>query len=491
MAIRSRISWLVTFGLLCFLVSPAGARNYNVPNAPINPTTYEECNALSEQFRQLIRGISADHDECLKDAPRGDRGGGTCSKASCQGLHTARDEANKIASSENRLCQDRLSIYRENKRIQESEYRSQQEAQQRQAREAEQSRQQQAYEADLAQQRQAREARTAYEQAMRAEQQKAAAIREYNQRRQQEKAAKAQALTGMANALGELFSSGETESAGSGQDQSEQGRAIQDQQTAQARERLEKHARGERKVKEAKETRARLESSLYDQLAAQLESAGSLHDSYQNIKRAIESPVEAALEQAGGSANSAVMNNAVAAAMEGTEERPNREYDAAANSLNRTRAAGMAGNPVADAVSGTAMEGINSMHRRAFGEMEKGDKAVNSYMDDLNRESRSSNGSGQMLRSTPAPRGGGASAYTSDAPVSYYDPDTRKTLEVPSGHVLYREPDTKRIVVVSASQIPEQTSGDRPELGNKGCSKSGIGIVTPVCEKKRRAKIKR
>lgn len=482
MAIHSRFSRLMTLGLLCFLVNPAGARSYNLPNAPINPTSYEECRALGETIRKACGDIIKEWDYCIRNTKCNG-----CQNSYCQPIYSASTNCHKHHSQELSTCTDRFRGYQN----QQKALLEQQKEQQRQAREAEQSRQQQAYEADLAQQRQAREARTAYEQAMRAEQQKAAAIREYNQRRQQEKAAKAQAVTGLANALGELFSSGETESAGSGQAQSEQGRAIQDQHTAQARERLEKHAKGERKVKEAKKTRERLESSLYDQLTAQLESAGSLHDSYQNIKRAIESPVEAALEQAGGAANSAVMNNAVAAAMPGTEERPNREYDAAANILNRTRAAGMAGNPVADAVSGTAMEGINSMHRRAFGEMEKGDKAVNSYMDDLNRESRSSSGSGQKLRSTPAPRGGGASAYTSETPASYYDPDTRKTLEVPAGHVLYREPDTKRIVVVSATQISEQTAGDRPELGEKGCSKTGIGIVTPVCEKKRRAKAKR
>lgn len=474
MVTQSRISWLVTFGLLYFLVNPAGAGNYNLPNAPINPTTYEDCKKVSAW--EACREIREASNNC-----------GSIFDKRCQELTSHFIKCSDYMSEQFRICRDRLQNYKD----QQQALLKQQEEQGRQAREAEQNQQRQAREAENGRQRQAQEARTAYEQAMRAEQQKAAAIREYNQRRQQEKAAKAQALTGMANALGELFSSGEAESAGSGQAQSEQGRVIQDQHTAQARERLEKHAKGERKVKEAKEARERLETSLYDQLAAQLESAGSLHDTYQNIKRAIESPVEAALEQAGGSANSAVMNNAVAAAMQGTEERPNREYDAAANILNRTRAAGMAGNPVADAVSDTAMEGINSMHRRAFGEMEKGDKAVNSYMDDLKQEGRSSSGSGQMLRSTPAPRGGGASAYTSDAPASYYDPDTRKTLEVPSGHVLYREPDTKRIVVVSASQIPEQTSGDRPELGDKGCSKTGIGIVTPVCEKKRRAKARR
>ncbi len=30
--------------------------------------------------------------------------------------------------------------------------------------------------------------------------------------------------------------------------------------------------------------------------------------------------------------------------------------------------------------------------------------------------------------------------------------------------------------------------GDNPKLGEKGCSTTGVGIVTPVCEKKRRAK---
>jgi len=68
----------------------------------------------------------------------------------------------------------------------------------------------------------------------------------------------------------------------------------------------------------------------------------------------------------------------------------------------------------------------------------------------------------------------------------YYDPDTRTTLEVPSGHVLYRSPGATQMVVVNYAQITEPpASGDRPWLGAKGCG-TGQGIVTPECEKIRR-----
>jgi hypothetical protein len=43
-------------------------------------------------------------------------------------------------------------------------------------------------------------------------------------------------------------------------------------------------------------------------------------------------------------------------------------------------------------------------------------------------------------------------------------------------------------VVDYAQMTDSSPSGDRPELGEKGCGATGIGIVTPECEKKRRLK---
>jgi hypothetical protein len=148
------------------------------------------------------------------------------------------------------------------------------------------------------------------------------------------------------------------------------------------------------------------------------------------------------------------------------------------------------------------MEGVHTVHRKIIGEMDRAAGEIERFGTEDNGASTTST---PAFRPSPPPRGGGsdngASAYSevsypssnpflASTPASrYYDPETRATLEVPAGYVLYREPGTNRLTVVSyASLAAPPASGDRPERGKKGCGATGIGIVTPECEKKRRAK---
>jgi len=68
---------------------------------------------LRQEFADIQKELSAQHDQCLRDAPDLEHGddGGTCSKSSCQALHTARDQAGKYGQQEVGTCRQRLNDY--------------------------------------------------------------------------------------------------------------------------------------------------------------------------------------------------------------------------------------------------------------------------------------------------------------------------------------------------------------------------------------------
>jgi hypothetical protein len=68
---------------------------------------------------------------------------------------------------------------------------------------------------------------------------------------------------------------------------------------------------------------------------------------------------------------------------------------------------------------------------------------------------------------------------------SYFDPESKKTFPSLRGHALYRAPATRTLRVVRLAdlgQLPE--TSDWPE---GACGSAGLGVVTPECERKRRA----
>lgn len=113
-AVSSRDRWIlrVTVSLCClFLAVSLSTAQYFIPSlrytilsVPLFPTSYDECSALEEKFAREVRELHTQHEQCLAGAPREESSeGGTCSKASCQALHTARDDAGEKRSQEGRI----------------------------------------------------------------------------------------------------------------------------------------------------------------------------------------------------------------------------------------------------------------------------------------------------------------------------------------------------------------------------------------------------
>ena len=112
----SPLCWLadVTIsGAAGFYLAPSPSTRYITLSAPLFPTSPEACDDLQQEFTDIQRELSAQHEQCLRDAPDEEHGddGGTCSKSSCQALHTARDQAGKYAQQEVGLCRQRLNDY--------------------------------------------------------------------------------------------------------------------------------------------------------------------------------------------------------------------------------------------------------------------------------------------------------------------------------------------------------------------------------------------
>ncbi|MEK6785510.1 MAG: hypothetical protein AABY61_08520 [Nitrospirota bacterium] len=96
-----------------FYLAPSPSTRYITLSAPLFPTSPEACDDLQQEFADIQRELSAQHEQCLRDAPDEEHGddGGTCSKSSCQALHTARDQAGKYAQQEVGNCRRRLNDY--------------------------------------------------------------------------------------------------------------------------------------------------------------------------------------------------------------------------------------------------------------------------------------------------------------------------------------------------------------------------------------------
>jgi hypothetical protein len=113
-AVSSRDRWIlrITVSLCClFLAVSLSTAQYFIPSlrytilsVPLFPTSYDECSALDKEFDREVRELHTQHEQCLADAPREESSeGGTCSKTSCQALHTTRDDAGEKRSQEGRI----------------------------------------------------------------------------------------------------------------------------------------------------------------------------------------------------------------------------------------------------------------------------------------------------------------------------------------------------------------------------------------------------
>lgn len=101
-------------------------------SAPLFPTSYEECDDLAREFDEEFRTLHAQHEACLADAPDDEiRLGGTCSKSTCQALHTAKDRVGEKRSEEVGICRARVGKHlAEQRRRDERDRRAAEEAEQ-------------------------------------------------------------------------------------------------------------------------------------------------------------------------------------------------------------------------------------------------------------------------------------------------------------------------------------------------------------------------
>lgn len=490
MAFTTRFIRLLTMTMLSALAGHTPAAGYSIASmrliglsSPWSPTSADECSALSQKFSEIIQQLNAEHDECLKDAPRDDHGGGTCSKVACQGLHTDRDNASRKASEEGRVCQERLRAYLEKKRQDEAEERRRKEATEQREREAAQER-----------------ARLDREQAQKESQRKA----DRDRRKQEDKSAQDK------------------------RDREDRDRRDRDAKADADRREKEELANAEQRAQDARDNAARYEREARmaelraqaeaerskklksDQLAyeKELQSLRDLRSVKDKVLTGIEfvnNPFEKGVEMLEDKAKEELegishdlVSGTVDSTLPGREKRDNN-YDKAVDVVEKARSKALAGNPFAEKASGVAMEGVNKMHRKVLGHLDNATQAIEHFEQDA---APSAHAPAPLLRASPAPRGGGestgqtAATYSANNPfvtqaraATYYDPDTRQTLDVPTGYVLYRAPETNQLTVVSYAQVSASpATGDRPELGEKGCGATGVGIVTPECEKKRRTK---
>ncbi len=513
---------LLALVLLC-AAEHASATNFYIPSlrwlttsAPWWPKSHEECQALSQTFSEITQQLSAQHQECLNGAPSDEGGSGNCSKASCQPVHDAMMNASQKASEENRNCRERLSAHLEKVRQKEAEERKQKEEEdaarakrkaeddaaqarrksswERQEREEKSARERQErdkrnqadrnrseQEAKERQERVEREANERLVQDKRDQAERSRIEREAKQRQEQENS---QAALLQALAIPQVREALEARA-----------REVQEARLRQAREAQIAEQQRAQQAAEQRE-RDKRDMTMYDKLVKDLASVKEIKGQLSAALDFAKNPFMSVAELTADAVASSAVNLSVNPFLSDREGR-NSTYELTAMVVDSARSRALAGNPFADRISGMAMDGVNQVHRRVLGEADAASQAIRNF-------NAGGNSSGPVFRpSTPAPRPGGNDAAipspasypaqnpfnTAPAVSTYYDPDSGASLDVPAGHVLYRDPETTRLSVVNLASLSHRpASGDRPELGEKGCGNTGVGIVTVECEKKRRQK---
>ncbi|HMZ83412.1 MAG TPA: hypothetical protein PLC93_03890 [Rhodocyclaceae bacterium] len=437
-------------------------------SAPLSPTSYAECQALNNEFMDIVRPLQAEEDACWTSAGQSNAPilmRGDCLYASCVAVCSALAEARDKMSREVQTCHDRVRAYEEEER-RRSEAARREERREREAQRKEDRRER-------------------------------ATARNRDVYPGQYVDPKVGAIMAIGKVIGSIFFGNSRSDRDRDKDIQrkieKQNQEIERQQAA-----LRERQAAEQREKQAAEQRERdkADQATYERLVkevAELKSAAN------KISTAIDfarNPFLTAAEKGSEGLTSLLTGTAADAVYPG-KERADGRYNVVAEVVESARARALSGNPFAEKISGTAMTGIQKIHGKMLNDLDQATNDIKKFGRDDVPVSRG--GSAPILRSTPLPSGSQVEpdrsvSYPDRNPfaetepsVSYYDPDTRVRIEVPSGHVLYREPESRRLVVMNVQEI--QTSahvGDDPKLGDKGCSATGIGIVTPVCEKERR-----
>ncbi len=502
------VTWITPTAAQDFLNALPSTR-YLILSSPWRPTSYDECTALQQEFSAEINRLNAQHEACLQGAPSDDSNtGGSCSKAICQAVHSARDGATRKSGEETSTCRKRVGEYVAEQRQEEDKRRKAAEAAERDARQRER---------EDADRKAKREAERQKDERDRRDKD-ATSDRE---RRESEARAERDRRDRDARDGAERRDRAERDR----QDREKEAAKAKSEQEAAERNRRESDARilsqirreaevaqAVARAEEAKRERDKQEQSLYLDLLVQLKQG---KDEAVTAKEFLANPFRKAKELAADAVASKLMEKGLDIASPIGPERQDSRYEATAAATDEARSKVLGNNPFAEKISGVAMEGIHKINRQVLGQVDELGKQMDSVAKtDTRAPSRPSStyvspsraagspGGSQTLGDNPfkrstandqlalATQGQSASSPSSTraTAATYDDPQSGRSYTIQSGQSLYRNPGTGEMSVIDDSGIRDSNNDDRMVNGQPQCSTSGKGRVLPECEKRRKKK---
>ena len=240
--------------------------------------------------------------------------------------------------------------------------------------------------------------------------------------------------------------------------------------------------------------RLREQESLYETLTRQVAAARSTAST---VAMLVKNPFETAVGAVSDAGTARLMEGVGQATLPGYQSADDSRFEHTRDVVEYARQYGMAGNPFAAAVSSNSMQGVTAIEQRALGAMDQVSQSIAGFNADAstNTGSRPVPGS-NVTRSLGDPSRTGmgspaqnpfddANAATGRPPERYYDATSRQHFEIPANHMLYRSESGGLLSLVAASSV-QANAGNRPGQGSAGCSRDGLGAVTPECEAKRK-----
>ena len=172
--------------------------------------------------------------------------------------------------------------------------------------------------------------------------------------------------------------------------------------------------------------------------------------------------------------------------------------------VDALRSKAFSSNPFAKEISGLAQRGIKKIQTKSLSALNhtinEAVSAIETPANNISKENNPFRATGIKEVSSSQPDTlAEKKTYLSENPFiksasehrqiaeKFLDTETNTTLVIPDGSVLYRVPSTHKLTVVEYAELHD-LAGDKPNAGSNGCSKDGLGIVTPTCERKRQLK---
>lgn len=347
-----------------------------VLSSPFSPQTYDECETLRQEFEAEIDELSVQHDYCLEGAS-GDEAGSSCTRITCQPLHSARDSARSRANDETATCRQRVNVFMEEQRAEEKRRRERAEAAERERREqvaeeaaerAERDRAEQEErlaEEERERQRAVDEAREEWERAAReaedARERAAQAARQEQERHDEELARneeQAQRETQYARDAAERQASAD--------------RLLN---ALLAQERAAEESRRAASERQAIDRLNQLNDGLREDPKQAADAADIVitlgaNPFRQPLVELLDGPLGRAAEARATEANETLLEKGLDLATDGFSAAAlDPAYDELATDVDTAHDRALEANPFAKAVSGLALSGVQHMQRKAIGEM--------------------------------------------------------------------------------------------------------------------------